>query len=474
MAFSLRPSIPPLMLQNSLIDPLSADGTDKRRKNADAQAAFRARRAKYITTLEETGAAEVYSLNQALIANHSVAVTLLEATLVELQESCRANKADAKKLQADATGLRNEARDREKFWRAVWQTKKTGMPPDSTDDVSLPSYARTHSSPPSVPGGMISESSTHYDPALRFPHDPFSLLSGYDDGPPPRYPQRSPALDYPNVDGNGSIITRPPYVTGYAPQPPYTQEGSSPADKSWQQLGLQGHSGYPTIDDSQPPTTYAASPTVTSSDASCPNQYGGVVNDAKMADGTPKMHPESSSILPASTPMSTSSTSLAYRYNFPENSVIPDFRYSIGTRELTLPGGTANIPVAGMVGDGLQYRSAAATHASTMPNTSLVSAPYSRSDNTLDGRGSDRSNSVSTVATASSSHISCSPSPDSPCNTLSIIKAQCFRGNFRRDRKQAPRPGAAKAAVDAFGTVPGTNANTKKRPRRDDNEDTHP
>lgn len=458
-------------------DAMGADQTvtDRKKKNADAQAAFRARRANYIATLEET-------------------VTNLEAVVIQLQESCRASKTDADKLRAEVNKLRNEARDREKFWRALWQTKKTGMPPDPTDDAVLPSYAQIHSSPVSVPSRMASVSPTHYDPRIRFPGDPSSSLSGYNGGPPPEYPQRSPALDYPNVNGNGSVITRPPSVTGYTPYPPYALEGSSPADESWQQPGLQGQADHPTIDGSQSPTAYAASPTLTSSDAPYPNQYGGVVDDAKMANGTPYMYPDSRSISPASTPTSTSSTSLApapYQFNFPENSVIPDFRRPIGARELTLRGGTADIPIAGSVGDNLRYRLAAATRANTMPNPNLVPAPYSRADNTSDDRGSDGSDSVSnqdgrprrsTVATTSSSRTSRSPSPSSHISgTLAVIKAQAF-GALRRSRGRARRSseGAAKAAVDALsarglglGINLGTNANPNKRPRRDDDEDIH-
>ncbi|EJD05428.1 uncharacterized protein FOMMEDRAFT_152737 [Fomitiporia mediterranea MF3/22] len=53
-----------------------------RKKNADAQAAFRARRANYIATLEET-------------------VTSLEAVVVQLQDSCCEARAEASELRQE-------------------------------------------------------------------------------------------------------------------------------------------------------------------------------------------------------------------------------------------------------------------------------------------------------------------------------------------------------------------------------------
>lgn len=362
------------------------------------------------------------------------------------------------------------------------------MPPDPTDDSALPSYAQIHSSPVAAPSRMSSVSPTHYDTRMRFPGDTSSSLNGYHGGPPPDYPQRSPALDYPNVNGSGPIITRPPSVTGYAPYAPYAMEGSSPADESWQQSGIQAPGDHPAVDGSQSPS-YVESPTLTASDISYPHQYGGVVDDAKLANGTPYMYPNSRSISPASTPTSTSSTSLApapYQFNFAENSVIPDYRRPMGPRELTLHGGTADIPIAGSVGDALRYR-LAATRANSMPNPNLAPAPYSRAENTSDERGSDGSDSMSQKdgpprPTASSSRTSRSPSPTPHISgTLAVIKAQAF-GALRRSRGRTRRSseGAAKAAIDALsarglglGINLGNNSNPNKRPRHEDDEDIH-
>ncbi|KAJ8702623.1 hypothetical protein PTI98_001325 [Pleurotus ostreatus] len=66
----------------------------RKKKNADAQAAFRARRANYIATLEET-------------------VTSLESVVLQLQDSCREARTEATELKQDNARLRHEFRERE-------------------------------------------------------------------------------------------------------------------------------------------------------------------------------------------------------------------------------------------------------------------------------------------------------------------------------------------------------------------------
>lgn len=378
----------------------------------------------------------------------------------------------------------------------MWQTKKTGMPPDPSDESALPSYAQIHSSPVSAPSRMASVSPSHYaDPRMRFATDPAAAL-GYNGGPPPDYPQRSPAMGYSTVNGSTPIVARSPSVSGYAPYAPYTMDGSSP-DDSWQQQGMHPATDQQTVDGSQSPS-YVESPTLTSSELGYSNQYG-VVEDAKMANGTPYMYPASRSISPASTPTSTSSTSLApapYGFAFPEH---PDFSYrrTMGPRELTLHGGTADIPIAGSVGDALRYR--LATRSNTMPNPNpnpnTVPAPYSRVDNSSNDRESDESESAAShhdpttlvrqrrstaPAGTTSARTSRSPSPAPPISgTLAVIKAQAF-GALRRSRGRSRRSseGAAKAAVEALsarGLALGinlpANTNPNKRPRLDDDKD---
>ncbi|KAF5375103.1 hypothetical protein D9758_000259 [Tetrapyrgos nigripes] len=88
----------------------------RKKKNADAQAAFRQRRANYISTLEET-------------------VTNLESVVLQLQESCREARAEAQDLRHENSRLRQALRDRENFWRAVWPRKG-----QSSDSDGPPSF----------------------------------------------------------------------------------------------------------------------------------------------------------------------------------------------------------------------------------------------------------------------------------------------------------------------------------------------
>ncbi|KAG1761002.1 hypothetical protein EDD22DRAFT_780408 [Suillus occidentalis] len=74
----------------------------RKKKNADAQATFHQRRANYIATLEET-------------------VTSSESVVLQLQDSCREARSEAGDLRQDNARLKHELREREKFWRAVWQ-----------------------------------------------------------------------------------------------------------------------------------------------------------------------------------------------------------------------------------------------------------------------------------------------------------------------------------------------------------------
>jgi hypothetical protein len=91
-----------------------SDVTLRKRKNADAQAAFRARRANYIAILEET-------------------VTNLESVVLELQTSCQENRNEVQELRDENSHLWLGFREREKFWSAVWQTGKTSQGPESND-----------------------------------------------------------------------------------------------------------------------------------------------------------------------------------------------------------------------------------------------------------------------------------------------------------------------------------------------------
>lgn len=376
------------------------------------------------------------------------------------------------------------------------------MPPDPSDDSALPSYAQIHASPSSTPNRMGSVSPSHYhDPRMRYAADPTVSLA-YQGGPPPEYPQRSPALGFATGSENPAIPARPSSVPAYGPYPPYVMEGSSP-DDSWPQQGV-----HPTPPEQQPlegsqSPTYVESPTLTSSELGYTGQYTPVGEEQKIPNGSTYMYPASRSISPASTPTSTSSASLAsapYPFTFPDGSLIsdrPEFASyrrphngNVGPHrpELMLHGGTADIPIASSLGDALRYKLAA--RANTMP-TATASTSFSRADNQSNDRESDDSESASypdltrtrprrsTAPGTMPARTSRSPSPSPPISgTLAVIKAQAF-GALRRSRGRSRRSseGAAKAAVEALSArglglgIGIVNQNSNKRPRRDDNDD---
>ncbi|KAJ3774942.1 hypothetical protein FB446DRAFT_829941 [Lentinula raphanica] len=117
----------------------------RKKKNADAQAAFRARRSNYIITLEES-------------------VKNLESVVRVLQDSCREASTEAQELQQENNQLRQALRDRENFWRALWP--KRGQ--NSDTDSEFPSY-------PSPPSTTSFNNNTQYpDNSLNFNQYPAS------------------------------------------------------------------------------------------------------------------------------------------------------------------------------------------------------------------------------------------------------------------------------------------------------------
>lgn len=448
-------------------DSAPLDAAERKKKNADAQAAFRARRANYIATLEET-------------------VTNLEAVVLQLQDSNRQLKEEVTELRSQNVSLRNEGRDREKFWRALWQARSTGMPPDPLDDSVLPSYAQIHhSSPMHTPNRLASVSPTHYqDPRLQYPQDGSAPLAPqYQPGTATEYMHRSPALGFapqtnPVAGPSRAPSVDPHRMNGYGAYPPYANEGSSPED-GWPQHGIPTPVTDRSNVDHSPSPTYVESPSLTSAELAY-SSHSVVGDDQKVgANGgvhqSPYMYTASRSTSPSSTPTSTSSLSLAaapYQFTFPEGTAIqdrPEFaqrRHNSylnlrGPPELTLHGGTADIPIAGTVGDALRFRMGMG-RANTLPN--VMAPAYAQNgmhhesdedDATSQQAGGARSRSRRSTApgAAAPTHRSSqSPSPPPPISgTLAVIKAQAF-GAYRRSRPRTRRASgdAAKLSVEAL------------------------
>ncbi|KXN90008.1 hypothetical protein AN958_05013 [Leucoagaricus sp. SymC.cos] len=105
-------------------NPRLSDIALRKKKNADAQAAFRARRANYIATLEET-------------------VTSLESVVLQLQDSWRESRAELQDARQEILRLQHQCRERDRFWRDLWENRRTGPAPD-TEDISSPSFSPIH------------------------------------------------------------------------------------------------------------------------------------------------------------------------------------------------------------------------------------------------------------------------------------------------------------------------------------------
>ncbi|KAL4070953.1 hypothetical protein J3A83DRAFT_4359002 [Scleroderma citrinum] len=446
--------------------PRMSDIALRKKKNADAQAAFRQRRANYIATLEET-------------------VTSLESVVLQLQDSCRESRNEAGELRQDNARLRQELRDREKFWRALYQARKTGQVSD-TDDIppTPPAFSAAHSQS-NVMGNRLhaSQTSHHNDDSIGYQtgNDSTSMCNGnYAPTPSHAYPSHSPSLSYTGVDNehlpssgaSHQMGSNRPSKFGQYPYPVQTMN----RDNTWNHNMPQSSSS-------------SGSPTLTSPELYVNRPF---VDEQKAPLGhletTPYIFPGSRSISPStSTPPSSSSTSLTSPFQFtfpPEGSTQdrPEFEYrrhsTAHSAEVTLHGGTANISLASAGSEGVRYRIGPRRANSGPERPLLPSLPhFSGSEN---GSPHERGSSEG-EASAYSHHsklrprrglerVSRSPSPTSPpiSGTLAVIKAQAF-GALRRTRTRTKKSseGAAKVAMEVLeargmgmGVMPGS-----KRPR---------
>ncbi|KAI0361640.1 hypothetical protein OH77DRAFT_448774 [Trametes cingulata] len=320
-----------------------SDAALRKKKNADAQAAFRARRANYIATLEET-------------------VTNLESVVLQLQESCRTMKSQLSDASQENARLRTELEHKDSMIRMYEQQKKLDREPQ--DDYPMSSYTPIRTPPLTIPSSMSAGPSTHYgDDAMRYgsSSNPAASMGGssYHNPNAQDYPQRSPALGYVSVGGGGS---EPRSMDPHSRMARYDAYTPYAIDTSGRDGGWVSHPGTAVSDPgsmdnssaTHSPTFVESSPTLTSSEVSYPGRYGGVADDQKIPltplSTSSYMFPPSRSLSPAaSTPSSTSSTSLApasYPFTFPEGTALqdrPEFYRRPHAPELTLHGGTADI-----------------------------------------------------------------------------------------------------------------------------------
>lgn len=480
-------------------DPTSrmSDVALRKKKNADAQAAFRARRANYIATLEETG-----SLHHSSSPNHgdlteARPVTSLESVVLQLQDSCRESRNESQELRQEMTRLRHEFREREKLWRALWQARKTGQGPEPDDLPPLPpSFSSTgHSQPGGLASHMGSSHLQQYgNEAMGYrTNDDASICNGaYNAGPGPShgYQNHSPSMPYAGVEtdvDSSSHSLNHHRVQKYSPYPYPVRDGPWPQSIA-QSSSSGAESGAPTSNHSSHSPGYVESPTLTGSDMSYVGRFP--VEDQKVSlETAPYVFPNSRSLSPTtSTPGSSSSTSLtsSFQFTFPDTSVGPDrqeydYRRHHGP-EVTLHGGTADISLPGPANDAVRYR-LGPRRANSGPDRPLLPAlpPLSGSDNgSQHERGSSDGDSTPYARLRPRrgnvpSRSSRSPSPGAPplSGTLAVIKAQAF-GALRRTRARTKKSseGAAKVAMDvleARGIGMGVSAGSK-RPRLDSDD----
>ncbi|KAJ7487618.1 anaphase-promoting complex, cyclosome, subunit 4-domain-containing protein [Mycena galericulata] len=459
----------PSSLSSSPTDRLS-DIALRKKKNADAQAAFRARRANYIATLEETGN--------------------LESVVLQLQDSCREARSEAQELRQQNASLRHEYREREKFWRALWQSRKTG------ENDELPPL------PQPILNGHMGSSQLHpygaESMAYRSHDDPTMCSGQYNAGSSHTY-NHSPSMSYAgDVSNENSPHTLTQRGTKYGP---YSYVPGSNRDHSWPQNIAQnapsgGESGPPPSTHSTNSPSFAESPALTSSELSVPfpARFG---EDQKVPvnnlDAAPYVFPSSRSMSPSSTTPSSSSASLTspFQFTFPDGGVPSersefDYRRNSNPRpDVGLHGGSTEVSLSGPGSDAVRYRLGTRRTNSGADRPLPILPPLSISDNgSQHDRGSSdgdtnsyghprlRPRRDSAVAPPSRST---SPSAVPPLSgTLAVIKAQAF-GALRRTRARTKKTSdvPAKTALDvleARGIEMGVSSGSKRQ-RTEESDD---
>ncbi|XP_006454973.1 hypothetical protein AGABI2DRAFT_175940, partial [Agaricus bisporus var. bisporus H97] len=362
----------------------------RKKKNADAQAAFRARRANYIATLEET-------------------VTSLESVVLQLQDSWRESRTELQDARQELLRLQHHCRERDRFWRDLWENRRGGPTPDADDIASSPSFSPVHVHPNGL-GSQIQNSQL----------GPYTL-----DGMTYRTSEDTPSQ--PPYAGQQDFSTT-------VPNPLPFNDGDVSGDAS-HCLGQRVEK-----------MTYVPR---------FPN------DDSKLALGnfeatsftfSSDRFTDSRSLSPTSTPSSSSSTSIpsaSYPYTFPDPAFTQDtFRRPSHGAEMTLHGGTADVSVIPGA-DAIRYRLGnrqpmSMTDRPMLPQTRPGSANESQHE-----RGS------SDAAPA----LSC---------TVAVIKAQAF-GALRRTRTRTKKSTetASRVAHDVL-EARGIGIGSRQRASEDD------
>lgn len=87
-------------------------------------------------------------------------VSALEAVVLQLQESWRDSRTELQDARQEVLRLEHQYRERDRFWRDMWENRRVGLTPD-TDDISSPSFSPLHAHPNAVAPQMTSQLSPY-------------------------------------------------------------------------------------------------------------------------------------------------------------------------------------------------------------------------------------------------------------------------------------------------------------------------
>lgn len=416
--------------------------------------------------------------------------------VLQLQESCRESRNEVLEVRQENDRLRLENRERDKFWRAHYQARKTGgHQPDSDDHpppLSSPFLGQTQVN------GMASHQTA---PLIQHPYANGLGYRGedYNTAGANSYANQSPSVPFSSNESSSDAASALNHRSAKYPGHPYCLQGP-PRDPRWSvQSALNGESA--TSPHSQSPT-YIDSPSLATTDMSFAGRFPGEeqkVALSSMLDNAPyvfpngdRFHqtvtdsvPNSRSLSPtSSTPGSSTSIPLtsSFQFTFSEQSNSGQDRAEFDYRrhslphcpEVTLHGGTADVSLTGQSADAVRYRIGGRNdngvdHRTILPGSENGDQGSSDGDppfnhlrrNTLHSHS--HSNSHSRSPSPNAAPISC---------TVAVIKAQAF-GALRRTRARTKKTseGAAKVAMNVLEARGIGIGASSKRPRLQDDED---
>jgi hypothetical protein len=400
---------------------------------------------------------------------------------LQLQDSCHEARTEINELKQENSRIRMEFRERDKYWKALWNSRKSEHVPEPDSlPPTPPAYSPSHTQPASMappigPARVNQYGAEHmgYRTSPDLSNGPYQIPPGHG------YPHQSSPLPLPPGPDPESVSGAGPSHHPLHPHqrmPKYgqysypMQSPSRSPNSSWTEGVPPSVAETATSPNAPPhPPAYGGSPTLTPSDMSFVNRYP--VEDQKLnLETTAYVFTEDRSLSPTGSSSSSSITS-PFQFAFPEGSISPDrpeYDYHRQNRvpgEVTLHGGTADISVASPGTEGVRYR--LPRRANSGPERPLIPVlpPPSKTDN-----DSPRERDSSEPESANQSHhqrprlhrsattltqLSRSPSPGgSPpiSGTLAVIKAQAFgalRRTRTRTRKSSERD-VTKVAMDVL------------------------